>query len=524
MRQIFVFISVVLAILVLAQCRKEPSSWSTSWTAPLVRDTLRIADYVNDSTLGINTDQSIQVILERDLVDFDINDLLELPDTTIDQSFSINVLGISLSPGSTFIDDVKEHEFSLGGAALTEARISEGSARVTIKNPIAEGGIFNVELPGVTKDGVTFAQSEFVPGASGGVPSSKTFQLDLSGYSIDMTGESGDSYNLLQSKMTVTTDPNGSSVQVTNQDIFEFKVTFQGLKMEYGKGYFGQQTFSDTSLVDLEALNAVAGGNVNIENVDFDIILFNGVKAEARAKITKLASINYQDNVVELSHPYFNQALNINPALWDWQTLTPSERVFTFDQSTTNIISFIENLGNRYELGYSIELNPYGNTSGGMNELFRDSRIGVRLEANFPLVLGANNLTLRDTFEFSYEEKERLIEVQEGAFLLSTKNTFPYGGEIQLRLLDSEYNELDVIEQTDMVDPAPLNGSGDAHVLQDQETAIRLTAEEVLSLNDAAYIEVQVVFNSATNSNNVVYSNAAIEFLLRANFKLKVNL
>lgn len=520
MKQLFLALLALMA-LVFTHCRKEPASWGTSWTAPIVRDTLKIQDYVNDSTLAINGDESIQVILSRDLFEFDINDLLVLPDTTIKQSFAIGVSSINLNPGTTFIDDVKEHTFNLDGAALTEARVSSGNAEVTIVNPISEGGIFNVELPGVTKDGVTFSQSEYV---AGGNPNTKTFQLDLAGYTIDMSGENGNAYNILQSKMTVTTDPQGSSVTITDQDQFEFLVKFQELKIEYGKGYFGQQVFSDTTTLSLEALRSLSGGNINIENVDFNVVLFNGVKAEARAQITKMTSVNYQGDVLDLNHPYFNQSLNINPAQWDWSTLTPSERVLSFNQSTTNIVPFIENLGDEYEIGYSIELNPYGNTSGGNNELFPNSKIGARIEADFPLVIGTNDLTLRDTIEFSYEEKDRLIRVEEGSFLLTTNNTFPYGGEIQLRLLDENLEEVAVIDQTESIEPAPLNSTANGHVLQSQETEIPLSSDEVESLHEAAFIELQVILNSTTNSNNVVYSNAGIDFLLRANFQLKTAL
>tara|TARA_B100000508_G_scaffold48272_1_gene37474 strand:- start:15920 stop:17488 length:1569 start_codon:yes stop_codon:yes gene_type:complete len=505
-------------------CRKEKATWSSSWTAPLVKDTLRITDYVNDSTLGVNADQSIQVVLERDLVDFDISDLLVIPDTSIEQSFSIGVSNLNLSPGTTFIDDIQEHTFSLDGAALREARISSGKAEVTIFNPISEGGIFEVELPGVTKDGVTFTQSEFVEGGSNGNPNAKTFILDLSGYTIDMTGENGLSYNILQSKMTVTTDPNGSSVNVTDQDVFEFIVAFSGLKVEYGKGYFGQRVFSDTTVIDLEALNAIAGGNINIENVNFYIILYNGVKAPAQGVITQLISTNYNGDQVQLNHPDFNQTLNINPAQWDWVDLTFSERTLTFNQSTSNIIPFIENLGKEYKLGYEIELNPYGNASQGNNELFPQSSIGAKIKADFPLVLSSNQLKLRDTFDFSYEDKERFLEVEEGSFILSTNNSFPYGGSIQLRLLDENYNELAILEQSESVQPAPLNTSTDSHIVQSQETQIGISQEDVQVLKDVNHIELEVVFDSATNSNNVVYENAAIDFLLRANFKLRTNL
>lgn len=522
--RLFNYILFLLALSLTLGCRKENTSWSTSWIAPIAKDTLRINDYVNDSTLAVNGDQSIQVILDRKLVEFDLTDILEIPDTTIEQSFSINLQQLNLNPGTTFINDIQENTFSLGGAALRTARLSDGMANVTIVNPLSEGGIFEIELPGVTKDGITYTQTKFVQGGINGNPSTKSFDLDLSGYTIDMTGQDGLSYNILRSKMTVTTDPDGSSVSVTNQDNFEFIVKFSDLKVEYGKGYFGQQTFSDTTTLNIEALGALAGGNINIENVNFDIILFNGVKAEARGKITQLISENYQGDQVELMHPYFDQYLNINPALWNWVTLTESERVLTFEPSTTNIIPFIENLGDKYTLGYQIELNPLGNTSGGNNELFPQSSLGARIQADFPLVLGSNDLVLRDTIQFDYHDKERLLKVEEGSFILSTKNTFPFGGSLAIKLMDENYELLSVIEQSDAITPAPLNASSNGHVVQSQETTFDVTPENISTFDKAAYIELEVVLNSETNSNNVVYENAAIDFLLRANFKLRSSL
>ncbi len=505
-------------------CRKEKTSWSTKWVAPIAKDTLRILDFVNDSTLSVNNDQSIQVVLERNLIDFDITDILDIPDTTIEQSFSIAVSNLNLAPGTTFIDDVQENIFTLEGAALNEVRLSSGTAKVTIVNPISEGGIFLIELPGVTKDNVLFSQTEYVEGGTSGNPSIKSFELDLSGYSIDMTGENGLSYNILQSKMTVTTDPSGSSVNVSSQDVFEFVVKFENLNVEYGRGYFGQQVFSDTTNLNLDALRVLAGGAINVENVNFDIILFNGIKAAAQAEITKMTSTNFEDEEIELNHPYFGQMLNVNPAQWDWSTLTPSEKVLTFDQSSTNIIPFIENLGDEYELGYKIELNPLGNTSGGNDELFPESRIGAKIVAGFPLVLGANDLTLRDTFAFSLEDRDRLLDIEKGEFVLTSNNTFPYGGVVNLKVLDEQYNELATINQSSGIVPANLNTLTNNHVNQAQETKFEVTPEDVSTFQNAAYIEIEVVLNSTMNSNNVVYANAAIDFLLRANFQMKTNL
>src|SRR5690554_6032897 len=77
-------------LLVSMACRKEKTNWTSDWVVPIVNDSLLIKNYVNDSTLDINSDQSIQVIADRTLLNLDLSELIKIPDTSIVQTFAIS--------------------------------------------------------------------------------------------------------------------------------------------------------------------------------------------------------------------------------------------------------------------------------------------------------------------------------------------------------------------------------------------------------------------------------------------------
>ncbi|PWH81581.1 hypothetical protein [Brumimicrobium oceani] len=516
-----IFAGIILSVL---SCRKDTTTWNSDWVVPLINDSLLIKDYVNDSTLAVNSDQSIQVIAQRSLLNLDLSSIIEIPDTSVVQSFAIGIPSLTLAPGSSFIDEIKQHQFSFEEIVLTSARVKSGKAVIRIENPVMNKGVFTISLPGVTKNGIEFAFTETVPGGTASNPGVGDLVLDLTGYTIDMRGESGQLYNLLQSKMKVTTDPNGSSIVLTNQDVFKTKVKFEGLRVDYAKGYFGNVVFSDTTTVDVDELSKIVGGALNVEGVSLQLIVRNGIKVRAAGEVTLFESINYNNNLVALNHPFFGQQFNIEPALGAWNTLTPSEIPFLFDHSSGNMETFIENIGSKYQIGYAIELNPLGNTSSGNDVLYPESSLGIDLNANFPLLIGADELTLRDTFEIDFKNDSKLARLESGKLILNTTNTFPFGASVDLELLDENGLSLKKITSIGLVSPAQLNSAGDAHLPIEEKLEFIIDQQSADLLSTTKSIMVTAVFSSTSFTNNKVFANAALKLLLSSQFKLKSEL
>jgi len=240
--------------------------------------------------------------------------------------------------------------------------------------------------------------------------------------------------------------------------------------------------------------------------------------------VTLFESININNNIVGLTHPYFAQQFIIEPALGAWSSLAPSELSFLFDQSTGNMENFIENIGDKYKIGYAIELNPLGNTSSGNDVLYPQSRLGIVLKANFPLLIGADNLTLRDTFDIDFKNDSKIAQVQSGKLILNTTNTFPYGAVVKMVLLDEFQNSLKEISSTGVISPAQTNSAGDGHVPIEEKMEFLIDEETAGLLSETKSIMVTAVFSSTTFDNNKVFANAALKLLLFSELKLKSEL
>lgn len=505
-------------------CRKNGARWNSDWVVPLISDSLMIKDYVNDSTLEINPDKSIQVIAERNLLNLDLDSIIKIPDTSIQQSFSISLQSLHLDPGTSFINNIKEHEFSFGQSTLIRARVQSGKAKVRIENPIPTKGIFTISLPGVTKDGQVLSETKTIDGGTISSPGIGELVIDFSGYMIDLTGKNGNSYNVIQSKLHVKTDPNGSDVTITNQDDFNIDLLFKDMIVDYGEGYFGTQVFSDTTVVDVTQLNHIIGGQININDLNLDLVIRNGIKVRGQGKITLFESVNHNSNTVALNHPNFNQAINIDPAQGTWQSLMPSELAFSFNNTTGNMTNFIENLGDKYRLGYSIELNPQGSASSGHDVLYPQSKLGIDLNADFPLRIGADNLILVDTFAIDFKNDQKLLQVQSGKLILKTTNTFPYGVSVHLELLNANKEKIQELKTTGEISPAATNSNADGHIPIEEQSEFLVDEDAAKALTDTKYILVRATLNSTYWNNNTVYANAALKFILSSQLKLKANL
>lgn len=519
-----VILLILMILVVLTACKKEKTSWNSDWNFPLFNDTLRISDWVNDSTFSENTDNSIQVSLDRQIASVDFFNLVEIPDTFIIHTFTINFSSLLIAPGTQFVNEEEEHQFDLGDVVLSKARFKNGEAQIKIENPIEATVEFQIELPGVTKNGVVFSQTEMVPPKENGNSGSEIFTLDLSGYQIDMTGTDGDSYNTLRSRMTVRSSDDSEETTMTNQDIVIFEVTLRDLVLDYGKGYFGSEVIEEKTDFQIDLLNNITDGNLALSPINMSLFIENGIKAKAQLKVNELKNTNFENNAVALSHPKIGENININPAQGEFGNFTPSVYQLDFTPSNSNLNDFIENLGSNFILDLDVSLNPWGNSSLGNNEIFPESRVKVRLQSDFLLSAGAENLTFIDTFETDFENQEEALRVSQGDLIVKVGNSFPYEGEISIFLLNENHEEILFLDSDNIIAAGSTDDSEGTHSEVESELIFRLPNNVLANLSNLKFIRFKAVLNSSSYPDNIVYSNAELRINAYTNFKLKTEL
>lgn len=426
--------AILIVLLLLASCKKEATRWQSDWLLPVLNDTLSLSNYYNDSTLSINGNQ-IEVNLSRTVLNLGLADLIHIPDTTISQQYQSTVAINNVSPGFTFVNSVKTHALDLGEIQLKKVRVQSGQIRIKVFNPLNTAVRFKIELPGVSQNGQTFEQLFTVAGGSVANPNVATQIIDLSANEIDLSGLQGLEFNKIQSKLTVQTDPNGPTVNIYSNQQFKFEATFQNLRFDYAKGYFGSAVLAGEEHFTLPFLDKITAGSIALPALNLDLQIENGFKMALRAQIEALSASNTQGQMVNLVSPSIGPSVYIAPAIGSWNTLQPSTLQLQFNQNNSNVQSYLENLGAYQQVNYQLQPNPWGNTGQGHDEAFANSRLKIKVNAQMPLALSADGLTLKDTFELNLKQNLEKTHVTSATLVLNATNAFPVACDIVLYLM-----------------------------------------------------------------------------------------
>lgn len=504
-------------------CRKEKAKWDTAWVAPIVNDTLSLSNLVNDSTLSVSSSGFYEVDLTRTLIDWGIENLVSIPDTLIEHSFTSVVPSLSVPPGFSFVNEIEEHELNIQDVQLKKIRVNSGTIQMTVYNPLPTKAFFTVQLPGVVKDGVEFQEQYAVEGGTTSNPGSETAVLDLAGYVLDLTGETGGDYNKLQSRLIISSDPVGPTVTLTNTQVFNVLANFSGIKIDYARGYFGNKILEESKELNIDFMSMVAGGSIDIPGPQLQLIVTNGMKIAASATLNSLTNTNYAGNTVELTGSSMSTPFYIDPATGSWNTLTNSTKNISFSSSNSNLEAYLENLGKKHTINYRLELNPWGNVSGGWNEIFPSSRFKVQFNAQMPLSVGADGLTLRDTFDFKLNQNTDASHASSAELVLTASNAFPFSADIKLTLLDANGAVLGQITGDKQV-ASSVGGvlASNGLVVSSSEVIFSLPESLVSKLNDKTKVVVNAVFN--TPDANGINTQQSIPFGAFLAVKLKARL
>lgn len=520
------FVAIPFLLTLFGSCRKD-TSWNSSWVVPLVNDTLDISKFVNDSTIEVNNGY-YYLNLKRNLYNFSLTDIVSIPDTTIDRTTSLAVQSLNVNPGFQFYNTIEEHTLNLQDLQLKLIQLSGGAIDFELTNPVGTGIYITIELPGVTKNGVVLSKTFFIQAGSQSSPGKINETIQLLDYQIDLAGQNGTSYNLLQSRVKIKSDPNGVPVTVTSSHVFNIKAKFRDVKLHYARGYFGNRTLQDTTTFNLAALNSVVGGAIDIQNTSVKLILENGIKIDGSGSIHFLKNTNSQGGTVSLSGPGIGTAFTIDQPTGSFSSLQPSAREFVFNSGNSNVEQFIENLGSANEIGYKIMINPWGNTSGGWNEVYPQSRLRLAVEAQMPLSIKMDALTIRDTFDLKLEQNKDKSHVESGVLQLDLDNAFPFAGQLKILFLDENGTVVEMVNGTQLI-ASSLYGQPNAQGLKHMKSSVEvpLNTSVVDQLNTIKKMIVEAVFDTpdpATSSNQMVSipADAYLGIKAKAKFQLKV--
>ncbi len=528
MRKQFLF-PVLLVIVLFSSCRKEmeKASWDTDILAPLISASMNINNILPDSILQANADSSMKIVFNNDLYKIDIDTLFNIEDTTIQNSYALPS-PLPLPAGYPIpFPSTTATTYALPGIELKKVIIKSGFVSFKVKSKIQEETVYTYGIPCATDPfGMVFSRTFTVPGRVGTTPGVYNLLVDLSGYTIDLTGPSGTQINTIYTSLTANIG--ATPVTVTPADSLIIGNTFFDIIPYYAKGYFGNNTYNvGPSTSNFTLFDRIVDGTLQLEDVDFNFKIENPIGMDARLYVSNISSINTRTGTtINLTNSMIGSTININRAAESGGIVYPTFANFPLNTTNSNIKPMIENLPNKFGYTMQIITNPLGNISGSNDFIYSDRLMKASLDMEIPLSLVANNLTLQDTLALNISQTGGTQNIHEGTITLFANNGFPFDAQLQLYLLNESNVVTDsIFGYANTIVEAPINSALRVIGKKLTKIAIPISESKMNLLYETKKVVLKVKFNTSAQPQYIkIYSEYSIDVKLVGDFNYTIQL
>jgi hypothetical protein len=424
-------------LIVMSACtRKEPTSWDTDVRGPLVYGRLSLENVVTDSLLFAEESGLWHLRIDESLTDFELDSIVEIPDTVILKEYPLLISG-SFFPGFALpISQGQQINIQHPTVQLKHARMKSGQLHYRLVSPV--DGYLNctLHIPGLSLNGAE--QSIQINTTPPGAAESFVAEgfIDLTGADLDLTGESGSSFNRIAIAFDVVVDPNSSQpANVAVGDEITLELAFVEPKLAYARGYFGTHEYALDEQVDFSSFAAMPEGVLNLDGATMQFYIRNGVGIDAQIDFDEISNYNATNlTSVVLDHPSIYEPINITRAHDNVGSVQAYEYNFDVNASNSNLDAFLENLPTQFVLRGDVVINPLGNVSDGNDFIYTDDALDANFTIDVPMRFGMQNLHLTDTLFLTNEAEEIPLE---GDLQLWVKNGFPVDARVSLYVLEN---------------------------------------------------------------------------------------
>lgn len=523
----------VLLIIFLASlsCRKdfERPNWDVDLLSPLIKTSLTLEDLLPDSIIQTNPDTSLTLVYEENILDVNVDSLFKIPDTTISETHVIP-LSSTVNPGDSFYTEAQEYNLTVeNGVGLNYAEVESGFIEIEIFSEIKEKVIVIYTIPSATFNGDTLVLTDIINAATPGNPAYYTKKIDISGYQLDLSGITKSEINTLVTRAVGIVDTNApapANLTIGEQIIFNNKLI--DIVPNFVRGYFGQQVYNYSDTTQVDAFNKIASGTLDLEYVDVDIEFNNGIGVDAQLVMNQFGTTNTNTSTTNnLTHSIVGTPINVNRSQLTYSMPEVNYTNYSIDINTgnSNIDQLIEIFPNQLIYDIDLNINPLGNISGYNDFVYKKHVLETKLKVELPLSLIADNLTLRDTVEFSLPEEAETGRIIDGTLFLFANNGFPLDANIDMVLYDEFDNYIQTLPVNDYIQAAPVGSNLRVISKRESVVSIPLDVSAVDDLYKAKKIVLDISFTTQPQAQFLkIYEEYGIDIQLVGDFQYNLSL
>ncbi|MBN2173906.1 MAG: hypothetical protein JW731_07235 [Bacteroidales bacterium] len=521
---------IIVFFLLVAGCKKErPSpSWNVDLLTPLFTDTVTITDVLSDTLISINPDHSVSFVFDEKLYDLVVDSLVKLPDTLFNWLFSLSALPnpITLQPGDTIFEEVFEwpldfDSFYLDGVELENVLIRSGNIKFEVLNQSETSllSVFGI-ISAVRNESDTFRISEKIPAYAF---ADKTY--DVSAYNLDLTGEDGLEYNVLQYYLAMIVHPDEpGSIQINPEDTFAINIHFSDIVIDYAKGYFGQNNFNfGPENFEVDFFSDLNAGAFSVENASINLRIENNYGVEGYYRISELKAKNSETgDEVPLQGIMIDSNLFIDRAMQEGNGLNIIyPNIQSYDFSNSNFPDMISILPDLFTYKIEVDMNVLGDSTNHDNFFYYDSPISVFMDAEVNQGVMIQDMFVENTMEWNGSGVS-FDNVGEGQIVILFKNGFPFSFDVNMYLEDENHEVLDTLVYNGFVEGGLLDENN--RVIEPTDSRITVGLDDRLrqSIVDARFNNYELLINSAESKHVRIYSDDILQMKVIGDFTLLV--
>jgi hypothetical protein len=499
-----VFISFLICLVF--SCRKELKTpgWEIGVLAPLVHSDMGIEDIIADSLLMVNGDSSLTLVFDKLFYSLTVDSLVNLPDSVFKDTFALPV-NVTVAPGQTYYNQTEEKKLALNGPELTNLILKQGYLDYKITSKVNDTTIFKYTMVSATQNSQVVLLQVTVPPGTTVNPSVVTGSYNLANANFDLTGINFNQYNTYVTNLQVSVAPGTTGTVVGPNNKIFLETSFYDLIPSYAKGYFGQQNSNvPLSTTNFDFFKNFQTGTLDINAINANIYLSNGIGVDARIKIDTVSAYN-SSNFMEvfLNHSDIGNDININRATNNTVTAIPYVYNMLLNNGNSNIDFFLENLPDVLKYKMNFEINPLGNVSNHTDFLFENSRIDAGIHAEIPLDIIAQNISLRDTIPFDLDKFDGNGKLLQGTIKLHTENGFPLSANLNITMLDENFNPVGMLVSNLNIGPGAVNGFFIVTNPLIENFDIAVNSSNVALLYQAKYLVINPQFSTVPNTQHL---------------------
>ena len=435
---------------------------------------------------------------------------------------------IAIFPSQDILKTTQEVTQIIGDRKLTYVDARQGQLHVYMTSSIQQPLQLTYILEGAyDKSGHPLRALTVIPAAPAGQTVTIDRLYDIAGYSINLTGKDGTKFNTYTQTVIAHTDSTGQLAHITLADSLHIEYKIQNIAPNYIKGYAGRDTISQSDSADFDFLNIFKSGSIDLEAVNMNISVENGLGVDGEVRINSLTAESKNNGSHTLTGSIIGQPLVINRAT-DFP-LTPSQNNFSVNNSNSNIKDLLGILPNKLKYDVQVKTNVAGNTQQYRDFAYLESALKLNLNTDVPLSLIANHLVLKDTFGFDLSQTNlNVAGITDGVINLIAKNKYPIEAVLTMVAYDENWIVVDTIAMDTHVTAADLDGNCKAVDFKKSKIPLYVTEARMTNVKRAKHAVITADFSTASSNATCngqhlkIYSDYNLDITFTAHFNYKV--